>query len=159
MAFNEWATAVLHYGDNDPGSPPYVEAAISGVIDTATNYGTQTLGILAPQHRYSRSGETFRDVDGEEFDTDFVRRLVFDLELYPFDYASGGSWTLDTLETIEGLLTKPYKWIEFSISERTYHTAGSAIPIILAGELQHTVERDSGTRMITIPLRHRWAAD
>lgn len=159
MAYNDWATVVLHYGDSNPVTPPYQEAVIAGGINTATNYGTQTLGLVAPRHKYRREGETYGDVNGELFDDRIRRRLSFSMELYPFDFATGGAWDLDAYATLDANLSKPFKWIELQVSEFAYHTAGYAIPVVLESEPELSVEKEYGTRTVVLPLLHKYSAD
>lgn len=159
MPFNEWATAKIHYADNDPIGGTYSEAVIVAGIATGTNYDFVEVGLIAPQHRNVSEGEAIRDISGEVLNGGIPYRGRFDVELYPFDYADSSSYSVADWDAIEAILrTKANLWIEFSVTERAYHTAGNAIPVVLDGDPEITIEKESGTRLVTLPLLRKWRA-
>ena len=156
MAYNDWGTMTIHYGNTDPAGPTaYDEATIVGTIDTATAYNSITLGILAPQHEFA-GGEKEEDMAGELFEVWDVRKQ-FNVIGYPFDYDDvSHTWDLNVYDSLCSILrTYKYKWISFD-APRAYHSAGAAIPAVFVGMPEIDINAEEGERGFTMKIEKRW---
>lgn len=159
MAYTDWGTATLHYADEDLTTPTPYDTAVVADVALFDGYGTKVLGIIAPQHKIALIGDAFEDINGVMSDIAIVARNTYDIELYPFEYKDSAiEWKLgvDYPEIMDLLRTKRHKWISFNVSTHSYHTAGHCIPVKLKSAPPETIERETGTRFITIPLLHKY---
>lgn len=152
MANAGW-TCVIYGADEDPGTIPY-DTVSTATLGTYTGASNKTAYIVAPQRQWAFEFFEVETVGGWKTSRQ-RRRPIWQVELYPATWTTGGDQDLPDLDDMTAVLEKPFLWIRIVTPERSYpSSASTAHPVILV-DWAESINRASGTRTVTIGFQHR----